>query len=123
MLDHDLTDFLAASVPSVWALELLLFLRGHPDRAWSQDALVQELRSSRTVVQDALGAFEAAGLVRREEGGCLYQPASPVLAELCDRLAGVYRERPVTVVNAITRPKTSSLDEFANAFRLKGPSE
>ena len=42
---------------------------------------------------------------------------------ICDRLADLYRERPVTVINAITRPKTSALEQFANAFRLKGPPE
>jgi len=123
LIDSDVTDFIAASVPSVWALELLLFLRERTERDWPQDALVQELRSSRTVVHAALVAFEAAGLVRCEEGACAYQPASPALAELCDRLAGLYRQRPVAVINAITRPKTSSLEQFADAFRLKGPTE
>ena len=123
LIDRDLTDFIGGSVPSVWALELLLFLRARPGEVWARDTLVRELRGSQTVVQDALGVFEASGLVRCEEEGCAYQPASPALAELCDGLARLYRERPVAVINAITRSKSSSLENFANAFRLKGAPE
>ena len=123
MLDRDLTDFIGGSVPSVWALELLLRLRAQPERTWSEAALVQELRASETVVRNALGVFEASGLVRCEEAGCSYQPASPAVADLCDQLARLYRERPVAVINAITRSKTSTLESFANAFRLKGTEE
>ena len=121
MIERDLQDFISGSVPSVWALELLLFLRTNADRSWPRERLVQELRASQTVVQDALSVFEASGLVRCEGEGCAYQPASPALAELCDSLAKLYRERPVAVVNAITRSKTTSLETFANAFRLKDP--
>ena len=122
LIDRDLTDFIAASVPSVWALELLLFMRDRQEREWTREALVQEMRASEMVVQNALVVFEASGLVRCQEGDCAYQPASPALAELCDRLAKLYRERPVAVVNAITRSKTSPLETFADAFRLKGPN-
>ena len=123
LIDSDLTDFIGGSVPSVWALELLLMLRAAPERAWSREALVQELRASETVVQNALTVFEASGLVRCESEGCSYQPASQALADLCDRLAQLYRERPVAVINAITRSKSSPLESFANAFRLKGSGE
>ena len=123
LIDRDLTDFIGGSVPSVWALELLLFLRAHPERGWSREALVRELRSSITVVHDALGVFEASGLVRCEGGECAYQPVSEDLARLCDDLARLYRERPVAVINAITRSKSAPLQSFANAFRLKGPPE
>ena len=123
MIDQDLTDFIGGSVPSVWALELLLFLRAHPERAWARPVLVQELRTSDTVVQNALAVFEASGLVRREDDQYAYQPASPALADLCDALAQLYRERPVTVVNAITRAKRSPLQSFADAFRLRGSEE
>jgi DNA-binding GntR family transcriptional regulator len=123
LIDRDLTDFISGSVPSVWALELLLFMRGHPDQTWSRQALVRELRGSETVVQNAVSVFEASGLVRCEGGDCTYQPASPALAELCDGLARLYRERPVAVINAITRSRSSSLESFADAFRLKEPDE
>jgi hypothetical protein len=121
VIERDLQEFISGSVPSVWALELLLFLRAHPGQSWTRERLVQELRGSQTVVQGALAVFETSGLVRCEAEGCEYQPASPALADLCDSLARLYRERPVSVINAITRSKTSPLESFANAFRLKDP--
>ena len=121
MIDQDLTEFIVASVPSVWALELLLFLRARPGEVWSADALVRELRASQTVVGEALARFETGGLIRCEPDGCAYAPASPVLAQLCDRLAELYRVRPVAVVNTISRSRAASLQSFADAFRLKDP--
>jgi hypothetical protein len=118
-VDHDLLDFLRGSVRSVWGLELLLFLRRHSDRVWSTPALVQELRSSETVVREAVTGFEQAGLLRCEKGGCAYAPASQVVADLCDRVEAAYRHRPVSVINAIASARRDSLQTFADAFRLK----
>ena len=118
-MDQDLLAFLRASVRSVWGLELLLFLRRRTEREWPTALLVQELRSSETVVRDILGTFEQAGLIRCGEDGCEYAPASPVLADLCDRIDAAYRERPVAVVNAIATGRNDNLQTFADAFRLK----
>ena len=118
-MDQDLLAFLRGSIRSVWGLELLMFLRRRADKPWSTPLLVQELRSSETVVRDLLGVFEASGLVRCEEEGCQYAPASPAVAELCDRLEATYRERPVGVINAIARSRNETLQTFADAFRLR----
>jgi hypothetical protein len=120
--DENLQAFIRSSVRSVWALELLLLLKRTPDREWAADALVRELRASDTVVSDALSHFETTGLVRRGEGGYAYAPVSPVLAECCDALERLYRERPVAVVNLIASTR-SKLQSFADAFRLKGEPE
>ena len=61
-------------------------------------------------------------VVRRGEGGYAYAPVSPVLAECCDALERLYRERPVAVVNLIASTR-SKLQSFADAFRLKGEPE
>ena len=118
-MDQDLLAFLRASIRSVWGLELLMFLRRRTDRSWPTALLVQELRASETVVRDLLAAFEQAGLVRCGEDGCEYAPASPVIAELCERIETTYRERPVAVVNAIASGRKDNLQTFADAFRLK----
>lgn len=118
MTDHDLFEFITGAVRSVWAVELLLLLRRQPDRRWRADELVRELRASTTVVTEAVAGFEAAGLVRQEDGCILYEPASPWLAERSDRLEQLYRKRPVAVVNAIVSPGRR-LQGFADAFRLK----
>ncbi|HEY5412734.1 MAG TPA: hypothetical protein VIJ94_18600 [Caulobacteraceae bacterium] len=122
-MDEQLLEFIRAAIGSVWALELLVFMRGRPDRAWTQDELARELRSHPRLAGEAMRTFEAAGLLVQRDGGFVYAPASPGLDELTGRLAGAYRERPVAVVNAIVSSRTDSLRNFADAFRLKGGPE
>ncbi len=119
-LGPDLTAFIESAIPSVWALETLLLMRGDPDRLWPADRLVAELRANATLVGDCLGVLERAGLVLREEGGFRYAPASPVLRGLCDELEAAYRQRPVAVVNTIARRRPDPLKGFADSFRFGG---
>lgn len=121
MIGSDLTAFIRGSVRSVWALELLLFLRQRPSQQWSEEALVRELRASSTLVKQGLATFEAVGLLsRNDDGRWAYAPASPVLDELCQSLERAYRERPVAVVNAIAASPDEKLQTFSDAFRFKG---
>lgn len=119
-VDRDLLSFIRGHLTSVWALELLLLLRRDPDRSWSGEALVAELRASTAVVDRVLEDFQRTGLaVREADGICRYAPAARVLAELCDQLEAAYRERPVAVINLISAP-ADRIQALADAFRLKG---
>ncbi len=95
-------------------------MRANPDRVWTVDKLVAELRANMTLVGDCLGGLERAGLVIGEEGVYRYAPASPLLRTLCDELEAAYRERPVAVVNTITRRRSDPLRGFADSFRFGG---
>lgn len=120
--NQDLLDFIHSTIRSVWALEMLLALRRHGDRAWTVEELTAELRASTTLVADNLTVFEAAGLVLRDGDRFRYAPASALLESLCAGLEAAWRERPVTVTNAIVSPRGDKLRALANAFRLKGDS-
>lgn len=115
----DLRAFVREHVRSVWAVELLLLLRRDPERCWPADALVAELRASTNLVQDNLDAFERGGLAVRDDAGCWrYAPAAPVLDALAARLEKAYRERPVAVINLISRP--DPIQGLADAFKWRG---
>jgi len=118
--NQELLDFIRDAIRSVWALEVLLVLRRDGGRLWSAQEIVDELRASLPLVKGNLDVFEAAGLVLREGEGFRYAPASPWLESLCDELASAYRERPVTVINAIVSSSGDNLRALADAFRLKG---
>lgn len=119
-VDQDLFGFIREQLRSVWALELLLLMRRKADRHWSAQELVDELRASASLVNDNLATFQRAGLVVSDEAGRFsFSPASPVLRSLCDQLDEIYRERPVTVINAIVSPP-DKLQTLADAFRIKG---
>jgi hypothetical protein len=118
-VDQDLLGFIREHIRSVWALELLLLMRRSPERAFTSEELVSELRGSSMLVRDSLASFERAGLVLRDdEGRVRYAPAAPLLADLCDTLDAAYRERSVAVINAIVSPP-DKLQALADAFKIK----
>lgn len=119
-IDQELTAFIEAAIPSVWALETLILLKRDPGSAWTADQLVAEMRASTTLVADCLAGLQRAGLVLEQQGAVRYAPAGPALAVLSDRLHDAYRERPVSVVNIIAARRTDPLKGFADSFRLGG---
>ncbi|HEY1753184.1 MAG TPA: hypothetical protein VGG29_18145 [Caulobacteraceae bacterium] len=115
--DLALLGFIQRSIRSVWALQLLLLMRETPARLWSSSELVGELRASEAVVSGVLAGFERDGLVARGPADRVrFAPRIQQIDDLCDALAQAYRERPVTVVNAIV--SNEGLAKLAEAFRL-----
>jgi hypothetical protein len=116
--DEDVLRFIAASFPSVWALELLLALRSER-RLWPSHELVTTLRASELVVTRALDALIAAGLASCEKDGVRYQPVNGSVDECVDRAEQLYRTRPNAVRRTIIAASSSSATAFADAFRLR----
>jgi hypothetical protein len=116
--DEDLLRFIAASFPSVWALELLLVLK-RERRAWTRAELVATMRSSDLVVGNALDALVAAGVASVESGGAIYLPVNREVEECIEGVEQLYRARPNTVRRAIVTARRSSAAAFADAFKLR----
>ena len=116
--DDDVVRFIAATLPSVWTLELLLALK-RERRIWTREELVTSLRASELVVSKALDALVAGGLASTESGGAIYLPVNREV-ELCvERVEHLYRTRPNSVRRAIVSAGTSSATAFADAFKLR----
>jgi hypothetical protein len=119
-ISPDLLAFMRHNLTSVWALELLLLLRAEPDRIWTTPTLVAELRASDALVSGILEHLGRTGLVAAgADGSVRYAPAGPAIAGLCDQLEAAYRQRPVTVIGAISAP-ADKLQALADAFRIRG---
>jgi hypothetical protein len=116
--DEDILRFIAASFPSVWALELLLALKREP-RLWSHAELVTTLRASDLVVSKALDALVTAGLASVEGNGAIYQPVNREVADCLEDVERLYRTRPNKVRHAIVSAWRSSATAFADAFKLR----
>ena len=110
--------FIAASFPSVWALELLLLLK-RERRSWSREELVNALRASDLVVTKTLDAIVAGGLATIDEAGACYAPVSDDVAHCIDLVEQLYRGRPNKVRRAIVSAGTSSATAFAEAFKIR----
>lgn len=114
----DLAPFIAASFRSVWALELLLLLKGQ-GRACSAEELVDLMRASPSVVERALDSLAAAGLVGTDHQGSAYMPSSEAVGRLVEETEQLYRSKPNRVRRLIVASANSSLAAFSDAFRLK----
>jgi hypothetical protein len=119
--EDDVLLFIAASIGSVWALELLLLLKRDPDRSWNRESLVRELRSSPVVINEALQQLQSAGLATQDAAGVFrYHAASPELDVMASELEKTYATKPMTVIKAIVNARTDKLRAFSDAFKFKG---
>ena len=119
MPSHEaLTSFIASSFRSVWALELLLLLRQQA-RACSPDELVELMRASPSVVENALDSLTSAGLAGTDAQGTAYMPVSAEVAKLVEETEQLYRSKPNRVRRLIVASGSSGLAAFSDAFRLK----
>ncbi len=119
-MESELQDFIQSSFKSIWALELMLFLKRNPERAWAAEDLVRELRGSAPVVAQGAAALQFAGLVAEDDDHSIrYLPASPALGALADSLEDAYREKPTAVRRLILSAPNEKLRTLADAFRLR----
>lgn len=114
----ELSSFISSSFRSVWALELLLLLKGEAT-ALSPQKLVAQMRSSSSVVEKALQELVAAGLAGIDGSTARYMPVTPAVAELVDETEELYASRPDRVRRLIVASSNRGLAAFSDAFRLK----
>jgi hypothetical protein len=117
---QELSTFIHATFRSVWSLELLCFLRKHPDCEWTNDRMVAALRASDIVIAQSLDSLFAAGLiVIGTNGTARYRPVSEKLDRLVAATEDLYLRQPDAVRRIIVATGASSLASFADAFKLR----
>jgi hypothetical protein len=112
--------FIAAEIESVGQLEVLLLLRGAPDKTWTADeverALVMQAGSAASWLEHmAGGAFVA----RQGAGSYRYAPASAEVEQTIDRLAESYAKYRVAVIGLIFSKPSEGVTRFSDAFRIR----
>jgi hypothetical protein len=115
-------DFVAANVHSVEELEILLLLQRSPETFWSADAIAQHLSLRPDGVAGRCRELERRGLLRGGESGPVFRfaPADSDAVAQVARLATMYRDQRITVLNAIYSAGLTRLRSFAEAFKLGG---
>ena len=117
--DEEVTRFIQSSFPSVWSLEVLLLLR-REQQGCSREQLVDALRASDLVINQALGSLVAGGLAVLDEARlATYRPASDEIAVLVDKTEDLYARKPDAVRRTIISGSMSGLTAFVDAFRLR----
>lgn len=117
---QEVANFIRSTFRSVWALELLCFLRQHEGRSLTMGEMVAGLRGSELVVTRSVEMLGAAGLVLCEsDGSARYAPASRGLAELVESTESLYLSSPDAVRRTIVAAANPGITAFADSFRLR----
>ncbi len=118
-IPEPVATFVRSSITSVWALEILLFLKTHDGSGWSVDQLVRELRASKLLMADLVLSLHRSGLVEQIGDTYRYRPSTEELARLVDEVERLGSERPLALRNAILAAPHDKVQVFADAFRIK----
>lgn len=115
-------QLLARNIQSVEQLEVLLLLRGQPQRAWTAAEVFDVIRSSQSSIASRLQAFTAQGFLVEEKGAPAtyrFAPKDQNLQAAVDQTATVYQTWRVRVIEAIFAPEADPVQSFADAFKLR----
>ena len=125
MTDAELEQFIATRIHSVEDVEILTLLSRSPDTFWSADAMGQHLGIKPDVVAARARDLVRRDLLRSGESGPVFRfaPANDELKEQVNALVDAYRDRRVTVINAIYSANLTRLRSFADAFKLGGAKD
>lgn len=124
MLDPALISFVRKSLQSIWMLETLLLLRRRAGEPVPREEIVRELRATPFLVRRVLDQLAAQHLVLvHEDGAAQFEPATPELAQLCEKLDVASRDRPIALRDAIINSPDTKLENLANAFRFSDKGE
>ena len=117
---QEISSFIGTTFRSVWALELLCFLREHRDRELTHAEMVSGLRGSDLVVSQSLDSLVAAGLILVDDSGSArYSPATEQLDQLIVKTVTLYSRSPDKVRRMIIAGASPGLSAFADAFKLR----
>ena len=118
--NDQIADFIQATFPSVWALELLCFLRQREGQSLSRADMVAGLRGSELVITQGVESLVRAGLVAAEaDGSARYAPASAALAARAGEAEALYARSPDAVRRLIVSAASPGLAAFVDAFRIR----
>jgi DNA-binding IclR family transcriptional regulator len=115
-------SLLREHICSIAQLEILLKLHGEAGREWSVSEAAKDLYTAVSMTQPLLEALRSSGLLSRRddaEARYRYEPKSPELAIAVDELAQLYQQRRITIINLIYSGPSKSLQNFADAFRIR----
>ena len=120
-LDDELRLFVETHFRTIEQLEVLLLLRGAPDRVFTAETAFDRIRSSVSSITERLRELCNAGFLDCQEGPpptFRYAPRTTELTQAVDRLSEAYKIRRVAVVQAIYGQRSRGPSEIAKAFRF-----
>lgn len=122
VIPGDVQQFILQHIDSIAQLEGLLLLRNDRSVEWSARAVADRLYISEpeaTVVLTQLASRELVAVRKGKPARYIYQPKTPELGDMVDRVADIYAKYLVPVTHLVhSKPKTR-IQEFSDAFWLR----
>lgn len=122
-IPEDIRRFLQTHIASVEQLEILRILGESPTREWTDDEIRRQAQVSAESIHSQLQVMNECGLLRcRTKDStifCAYGPHSTELEVNVRRLLDFYRQFPVSMIRLVYKRPTTSLSDFADAFRIR----
>jgi hypothetical protein len=115
--------FIAAEIESVGQLEVLLLLRGAPDKSWTPDEVARALVMQLASATDWLDQVAGGKLVTKSAEGYRYTPPSRETERTVDGLAESYAKYRVAVISLIFSKPSEGVTRFSEAFRIRRREE
>ena len=106
MTHEHVLSFIENSIPSMWTLELLLFLKQVAPSGRTLEDLVSELRSSTTAMAASLRSLQDAGLCIEEAGSYSFCPISRSRRLLVAEVERLHAERPNLLARIIAQARS-----------------
>lgn len=123
-LQSNVLNLVQSMVPTMEALELLVFIAKNPDRQIRPMEVVNDMRPTlinEAVVEDHLALFASQGVVSKLADDLYqYRPNRRELEECINALVKEYNERPVTLIQAVYAiARENKARVFADAFKIR----
>ena len=122
-MSHDVSEparrLVLDAIDSVAELEALLLLRDTAGERWSVEAASARLYVNPAVAAEALNALARRGFLDAGPEGFVYQPLSTDMADDVTALAQAYSSSLIAVTHLIHSKPSSSVQDFARAFRFR----
>lgn len=116
-------NFISHNLSSIEQLEILRLLFTRPGEEWTAEAVYKVVLTTLPSIEQGLAKFTAAGFIEKTGSTpAVYRlraagETRTVIADLCK----FYAEMPARVIEAIYQKDRSSVQGFADAFKLKRP--
>lgn len=126
-LPEAVRSFVRDYITSVEQLEILLLLHRTAPREWTAVAVSRELRLDTMSATRRLADFHERGLLRcrtsRDALEFWYEGTSPERDRIISQLAEAYQDRRTSVLRLVFSTPTDAVRIFADAFRVRRPSD
>jgi hypothetical protein len=109
--------FVHRYISSVEQIEVLLILRGAPDRSFTAEDISAIVRTNTASLAGRLAGLARAGLAAKDQGRYRYA-AKGALARMVDTLADEYATRRFSVIELVFS-RAEGAHSFADAFLLR----